>query len=106
MLKKLNFPKIVCMFDSWQDCQERFTELNSGFKRYNLQEALNIAGVDYDENIHDALVDAKNTALLYAKMQDDVWVPATGFVSAEDESYMYTPLGDVFKDLLLQFQSR
>ena len=38
-------------------------------KNYKLSEALIIADIDYDEHEHDALVDAKNTAQLFIKMQ-------------------------------------
>ena len=58
------------MLDSWIDCQPQFTEkMDMGKKLYNLGEALIAADIIYDENAHDGLVDACNTALLYAKMQ-------------------------------------
>lgn len=38
-------------------------------KRYKLSEALSIADICYDEGAHDALVDARNTARLFAKIQ-------------------------------------
>ena len=40
-------------------------------KKYKLSEALSIANICYDEGAHDALVDARNTAKLFAKIQLD-----------------------------------
>lgn len=55
--------------DNWIDCQKTFSEKMHTEKVYRLSEALSIADIYYDEDFHDALVDAKNTALLFAKMQ-------------------------------------
>ena len=38
-------------------------------RQYSLYEALVLGDIDFDEDIHDALVDARNTALLFAKME-------------------------------------
>ena len=32
---------------------------------------MNLSDIDYDEAIHDGLVDAKNTALLFRKMRTE-----------------------------------
>ena len=55
--------------DKWTDCQKTFSEKMHTEKVYRLSEALSIADIYYDEDFHDALVDAQNTALLFAKMQ-------------------------------------
>ena len=45
----------------------KIIEVNN--KKYKLSEALSIADISYDDGAHDALVDAKNTARLFAKTQ-------------------------------------
>ena len=40
-------------------------------KKYQLSEALAIANIEYDENIHTAHADAYNTALLFKKIQTE-----------------------------------
>ena len=57
--------------DSWIDCQKTFGEKMSADKDYRLSEALIIADIDYDEGAHDALVDARNTARLFIKMEKE-----------------------------------
>ena len=32
---------------------------------------MNLSDIDYDDNVHDGLVDAKNTALLFRKMMTE-----------------------------------
>lgn len=70
-LKNLEIDGIENYFGKWEDCQKTFSEKMYSSKKYNLQEALNITGIDYNENIHDALIDAQNTALLFAKMKKE-----------------------------------
>lgn len=57
--------------DTWEDCQKEFGEKMHSPKTYKLSEALIIADLPFDENIHDALVDAKNTAMLFVKMKKE-----------------------------------
>ena len=61
---------------------------------YNLTEALNIADISYEDGAHDGLVDARNTARLYAKMQREeeltlnrYYMEATGLVEKEDDDF-------------------
>ncbi len=99
--KGIEIPKLSALFPSWFDCQVTFSEKMENSRRYRLYDALVMAGIDFDENIHDALVDAQNTALLFAKMNlEEEFTLVEGLVSADDDSYMYTPLGDIFKDLV------
>ena len=62
-LKKLDY--------KWIDCQVQFTKLMDAERIFSLQEALNISDIDYDLNLHDGLVDASNTALLFKKMNTE-----------------------------------
>ena len=58
-------------FDEWQDCQLLFSEKLQRNRIYKLAEALNMANIYYDDGAHDALVDAKNTALLFKKIMTE-----------------------------------
>lgn len=67
--KGINIPELDKYLDSWIDCQDTFSELMDSPKVYRLSEALIIADIDLQDGAHDALVDARNTALLFAKME-------------------------------------
>ena len=52
------------------DCQEAFADKMKSDRQYMLSEALIIANIDnYSDGAHDALVDAKNTAMLFKKIK-------------------------------------
>lgn len=57
--------------DNWTDCQLMFSEIVDINRRYKLEEAMNIADIDYDLRFHDGLVDASNTALLFKKIKTE-----------------------------------
>lgn len=76
--------------DDWYDCQKTFSEKMHTEKIYRLSDALSIANIFYDEDFHDALVDAKNTALLFAKMQKEdelVLNPYYSLVNKEESTF-------------------
>lgn len=72
-LKGIEIPeRFQTMLELWIDCQPQFShKLDRGNKCFSLSEALIAADIPYDENAHDGLVDACNTALLFAKMQTE-----------------------------------
>ena len=67
-IKEFDTTQIERYFETWQDCQRTFSEKMHTEKVYRLSEALAITDIFYDENAHDALVDAQNTAELFIKM--------------------------------------
>ncbi|MCQ2459915.1 MAG: exonuclease domain-containing protein [Ruminococcus sp.] len=70
--KYIDNPKMEDLLDTWIDCQITFSEkMNNTRRSYKLSEALIIADIFYDEGEHDALVDAKNTAQLFIKMEKE-----------------------------------
>lgn len=69
--KEIDFDGIDKLDVEWIDCQKTFSEIIHNPKNYNLVEAMNLSDIDYDEDIHDGLVDARNTALLFQKMQTE-----------------------------------
>lgn len=83
--KKIEMQELYdCMYD-YIDCQELFAEKLDRDRQYSLKEALTIAGLDYDAHLHDALVDARNTADLFSKVQtEEKLVLSPYYMTAED----------------------
>jgi inhibitor of KinA sporulation pathway (predicted exonuclease) len=69
--KDICLNKLYDFLDDYIDCQEIFSEKMDTDRVYQLSEALAIANIDYDENIHNAHADAYNTALLFKKLQTE-----------------------------------
>ena len=57
------------MLFNWIDCQPQFSRKMKMKKQYSLEEALIATDICTDGRAHNGMVDAYNTALLYAKMQ-------------------------------------
>lgn len=103
--KGIHLSALEGMFDEWLDCQETFGEIMGVARNYGLVEALNVSSIDYDENIHDALTDAKNTALLFAKMEreKDTGFRLSPYLGAGNgESFRNTPFADLLKGFCLK----
>ena len=97
--KNLLLPEMERYLATWEDCQKTFGEKMNSSKTYGLSEALIIAGIEYDENIHDALVDAKNTALLFAKMQNEEELQLISYLADEGKNDVIdSPFADFLKD--------
>ena len=77
--------------DTWVDCQKTFGEKMNAQKNYKLSEALIITDIDYDEGEHDALVDAKNTAQLFIKMEREPELVLNPYYSNQKEEETYNP---------------
>ena len=85
--KNFDIPKLSETFGTWEDCQQMFGDKLNTNKKYKLSEALSIADISYDDGAHDALVDAKNTARLFAKIQsDEDFALSPYFISANKTS--------------------
>ena len=69
--KDICLNKLYDFLDDYIDCQEIFSEKMETNRVYQLSEALAIANIDYDENIHNAHADAYNTELLFKKLQTE-----------------------------------
>lgn len=69
--KNIDIPKLNKMLDEYIDSQLDFSDIMDSDRQYSLYEALVLGDIDFDEDIHDALVDARNTALLFAKMETE-----------------------------------
>ena len=98
-LKRLEIHGLGKYLDSWEDCQKTFGEKMNSSKNYRLSEALIIADIDYDENIHDGVVDAENTAMLFAKMKREPKLKLIScYVTEDEDNTMYTPIGGLLKN--------
>ena len=93
-VKGLEIEGLAELLETWEDCQMTFSEKMGSKDAYNLTEALNIADISYDDGAHDGLVDARNTARLYAKMQREeeftlnrYYMEAAGLVEKEDDDF-------------------
>lgn len=96
--KNIRVPGLKEFLSSCIDCQKTFAEVMYSKRNYNLVEALNISAIDYDVNVHDALVDAKNTALIFAKMQREKGkeYKLSPYISiGSNESTGFTPFADL-----------
>lgn len=70
-LKGIESQTLDAVLEASVDSQMMFSEKMNTEKVYKLSEALAIAGITYDEGAHEALVDARNTAMLFGKMMSD-----------------------------------
>ena len=78
--------------ETWLDCQKTFSEKMDNDRSYKLSEALIIANIDYDDGEHDGLVDAKNTAQLFIKMEREPELTLNPYLSGQVEETTYCPL--------------
>ena len=99
--KNISMPKLEVCFDGWIDCQKTFSEKMNSPKTYRLSEALIISDIDYEEGAHDALVDAHNTALLFAKMQRE---PKLKLISCYMQEDTETSVCSAFSGLLANYR--
>ncbi len=84
-LKGISIPRLDKFLEEYVDCQTTFSEKMKSNKTYKLSEALNICGIYSVEGEHDALIDAKNTALLFAKMEREQELIFSPYYVREDE---------------------
>ena len=80
-----------------------FGEIMNDTKPYKLEEALNLSDVDYDIHLHDGLVDAANTALLFKKMKTEKeYKFNTYYIESKKEPEMLTStLGELLGGIKL-----
>lgn len=96
---------LVDILDSWVDCQEIFGEKMNSRKCYKLSEALIAADIMYEDGAHDGLVDAYNTALLFAKMEKEpelILNPYYQHAISDEENSSGFSIGNLFEGLDLQ----
>ena len=101
--KHLEFEGKDKYYGEWYDCQKTFSEIMNDTKPYKLEEALNLSDVDYDIHLHDGLVDAANTALLFKKRKTEKeYKFNTYYIESKKEPEMLTStLGELFGGIKL-----
>lgn len=82
--KNIYYPELDMYLDDWIDCQRIFGDRLDTNRNYRLADALNMAAIYYDEGAHDGLVDAKNTALLFAKLEKELELKLSPYLSREE----------------------
>ena len=89
--KGIDSPRLEDLLEEAIDCQYEFAERINSTRSYGLAEALSITGIDCDERVHDALSDARNTALLFKKMMTEPVLQMSKYYLSEDDmsSYMH-----------------
>ena len=100
--KKINIPEFTTLFEEWIDCQRAFGEKLHSRRSYKLSEALYYAAIDYKEGQHDALVDARNTAMLFSKIQKEPELKLSPYLASmyeEPETLSYSPFAALLKDV-------
>lgn len=98
--KNLNIPQLDKFFGHWLDCQRTFGEKMNTDRCYNLTEALRLTGIDYEDGEHDALVDARNTALLFAKMEREPELQLSHYYTEKPSEHLtFNPFADLFAKL-------
>ncbi len=87
--KEIDIPEMYYYLDNYIDCQLLFGEMLHTSKQYRLSEALAIANVECDTAIHNALVDAKNTAILFSKIQSEDRATLSPYYMTQEEASIY-----------------
>lgn len=87
--KGIDSPRLEELLEDSFDCQREFEDRINARRSYGLADALMITGIDCDEEIHNGLVDAKNTALLFAKLQKEPTLKMSEYYLTEDDMRGY-----------------
>lgn len=85
--KDITIPKLYHYIEEYIDCQVLFSNKMHTSRKYQLVEAVTIANVDYDENIHNAYTDAYNTALLFKKLQTEEHFTISPYYMTKDQIF-------------------
>ncbi|MCM1233073.1 MAG: exonuclease domain-containing protein [Ruminococcus flavefaciens] len=103
--KKIFIEGLENILDNWIDCQKIFGDKMNSSKSYKLSEALVAADIMYEDGAHDGLVDAYNTALLFAKIEREPQLVLNPYyqnaISDEDSSSGFT-IGNLFTNIDLK----
>lgn len=101
-IKHININGIDAVLNNWIDCQKIFGEKIHSSKCYRLSEALVAANIIYEDGAHDGLVDAYNTALLFAKMEKETELELNPYYQktiSDKESDIGFTIGILFEGL-------
>ncbi len=88
--------------DYWLDCQRMFADKIDCSRQYSLTEAVNVTDIACMDGAHNGYVDAYNTALLFAKLQQTPDSKSFFRNIGIDREPLCSTLGDLFAGLQLQ----
>lgn len=100
--KQIEIQGLDAILENWIDCQKIFSEKMQTEKCYKLSDALIATDICYSEREHDGLMDAYNTALLFAKMKKEQKLQLNAYYRTareEEEEHLKVELGDLFAGL-------
>ena len=89
--KGISSERMTVYLENWMDIQQTFGQRMEARKLYRLSEALIIADVDFESGEHDALVDARNTALLFIKLQSETELRLNPYYTTQTVTTSYNP---------------
>lgn len=91
--KHIEIPELEDLLDASIDCQWEFEDKIGATRAYGLSDALSITGIECDRGAHDALIDARNTALLFAKINLEPVLQMSKYYLTEDDMSQYRASG-------------
>lgn len=91
--KHIEIPRLETLLDGSLDCQWEFEEKIGATRAYGLSDALSITGIDCNRGAHDALIDARNTALLFAKINLEPELQMSKYYLTEEDMNCYRSSG-------------
>ena len=91
--KHIEIPRLEDLLYDSIDCQWEFERKIGATNAYGLANALSVAGIDCESGAHDALVDAKNTAMLFAKINLEPKLKMSKYYLTEEDMRCYRVCG-------------
>ena len=89
---------------NWKDCQKTFGRLMGKNRAYSLEEALIAADISQEGKAHDGFDDARNTALLFAKMEKNETLelnPVYKAAGDEEVEHLGFSMGELLAGIVL-----
>ena len=102
--KNITITRLDSIFEEWIDCQRIFSEKIGDEKNFSLFEALIATDIMQEGQEHDGLVDATNTAKLFAKLMTEQEMKLNKIYEksrSDDSDRLSFSMGDLFKNINL-----
>jgi inhibitor of KinA sporulation pathway (predicted exonuclease) len=96
--------RLEIIFANWIDCQKTFGQKMDRKKSYGLEETLFISNIAPEGRAHNGLVDAANTATLFAKLETEPDYRLNEWYETarkEDVDHLSFCMGDLFAGIVL-----
>ena len=102
--KGIDDERLEIIFANWIDCQKTFGKKMGRENAYKLEEALIASDIVPEGRAHDGLADAYNTALLFAKLDQNPDYELNELYKTareEDTEHLSFSMGDLFAGIVL-----